>query len=36
MPKVALYDISGKQVGDIELKDSVFGVEVIQPLCIKW
>ncbi len=28
MPKVALYDISGKQVGDIELKDSVFGVEV--------
>lgn len=28
MPKVALYNISGTQVGEIELKDSVFGVEV--------
>ncbi|MBZ4645231.1 MAG: large subunit ribosomal protein [Petroclostridium sp.] len=28
MPKVALYDMSGKQVGDIELNDSIFGVEV--------
>lgn len=28
MPKVALYDITGSQVGDIELSDSIFGVEV--------
>ncbi len=28
MPKVALYNMTGAQVGDIELKDSVFGVEV--------
>ena len=28
MPKVALYDITGSQVGDIELCDAVFGVEV--------
>ena len=28
MPKVALYDITGSQIGDIELKDDVFGVEV--------
>lgn len=28
MPKVALYNISGDQVGEIELKDSVFGVDV--------
>lgn len=28
MPKVALYDITGSQVGDIELSDVVFGVEV--------
>ncbi|WP_312814605.1 50S ribosomal protein L4 [Sedimentibacter sp.] len=28
MPKVALYDIKGSQVGEIELNDSVFGVEV--------
>lgn len=27
MPKVAVYDINGKQVGDIELSDSVFGIE---------
>ncbi|MGE8207246.1 50S ribosomal protein L4 [Heyndrickxia sp. NPDC080065] len=27
MPKVALYNQSGSQVGDIELKDSVFGIE---------
>lgn len=30
MPKVALYNVSGQQVGDIELNDSVFGVEVNQ------
>ena len=28
MPKVALYDINGSQVGDIELSDAVFGVKV--------
>ncbi|WP_427340459.1 50S ribosomal protein L4 [Caloranaerobacter sp. DY30410] len=28
MPKVALYNVSGQQIGDIELSDSVFGVEI--------
>ncbi len=28
MPTVALYNTDGKQVGDIELNESVFGVEV--------
>lgn len=28
MPKVALYDITGSQIGDIELNDDVFGVEI--------
>ena len=28
MPKVALYNMSGEQIGDIELKDDVFGVEI--------
>jgi len=28
MPKVALYNIAGEQVGDIELKDEIFGVEI--------
>ncbi|MDD4779968.1 MAG: 50S ribosomal protein L4 [Tissierellia bacterium] len=28
MPKVALYDITGSQIGDVELNDDVFGVEV--------
>ncbi len=27
MPKVALYDMSGAQVGEIELNDSVFGIK---------
>lgn len=30
MPKVALYNLSGEQIDDIELKDSVFGIEVNQ------
>jgi large subunit ribosomal protein L4 len=30
MPKVALYNISGEQIDDIELNDNVFGVEVNQ------
>lgn len=28
MPKVAVYDITGTQTGEIELNDDVFGVEV--------
>lgn len=28
MPKVAVYDITGKQAGEMELNESVFGVEV--------
>lgn len=28
MPKLAVYDISGKQTGDIELRDDIFGIEV--------
>jgi len=27
VPKVALYDMSGAQIGEIELSDSVFGIE---------
>ncbi len=27
MPKVALYNVSGSQVGEIELSDQVFGIE---------
>lgn len=27
MPKVALYNVSGVQVGEVELADSVFGIE---------
>ncbi|GAB6178903.1 50S ribosomal protein L4 [Desulfotomaculum defluvii] len=27
MPKVALYNINGEQVGEVELKDEVFGIE---------
>ena len=32
MPKVAVYDIAGKQAGEIELNESVFGVEVNEAL----
>lgn len=28
MPKVALYNVSGQQIGDIDLNDDVFGIEV--------
>jgi large subunit ribosomal protein L4 len=28
MPTVAVYDIAHKQVGDVELNDNIFGVEV--------
>lgn len=28
MPKVALYNVNGKQVGDIDLKDEIFGAEI--------
>lgn len=30
MPKVAIYNVSGQEVGDIELSESVFGVEINQ------
>ena len=30
MPKVALYNMEGSQVGDIELNDGIFAVEVNQ------
>lgn len=30
MPKVALLNVSGQEVGDLELSDAVFGVEVNQ------
>ena len=32
MPTVAVYDIANKQVGDIELNESIFGVEMNAPL----
>jgi large subunit ribosomal protein L4 len=32
MPKVALYNIAGEQVGEMELKDEVFGLEVNEAL----
>lgn len=28
MPKVALYNVKGDQVGEVELKDEVFGIEI--------
>jgi len=28
MPKVALLNVSGEKVGDIELNDSIFGVKI--------
>ncbi len=28
MPSVSLYNVSGEQIGDIELNDNVFGIEV--------
>lgn len=27
MPKVALFNVSGSQVGEVELNDAVFGIE---------
>lgn len=32
MPKVAVYDMTGKQTGEMELNDSVFGVEINEAL----
>ena len=32
MPTVAVYDIAGTKVGDLELNDSIFGVEMDAPL----
>ncbi len=35
MPKVAVFNMEGKQVGDVELNDAIFGVEVNQDLMHK-
>ena len=35
MPKVAVYTVAGQQIGDIELNESVFGVEVNERTNIK-
>ena len=35
MPKVAVYNMEGKQVGEIELNDAIFGVEINQDLMHK-
>src|SRR5690554_6258495 len=35
MPKVAVYNMEGKQVGEQELNDAIFGVEVNQDLMHK-
>ena len=32
MAKVSVYNIDGKEVGDIELNDAIFGVEVNEHL----
>ncbi|MGI6081308.1 MAG: 50S ribosomal protein L4 [Limnochordia bacterium] len=32
MPKVAVYDMEGRQVGEIDLNDEVFGAEINQAL----
>ena len=32
MPKVAVYDITGQQTGEVELNDNVFGVDVNVPV----
>ena len=32
MPKVALYNISGEQVGEVELNDAIFGIEPNEPV----
>ena len=32
MPTVAIYDIANKKVGDLELNESIFGVEVNEAL----
>ena len=35
MPTVAVYDIAGTKVGDLELNDSIFGVEMNAPLLLQ-
>ena len=32
MPKVAVYNTEGASVGEIELKDTIFGVKINQAL----
>ena len=37
MPNFAVVDMEGKQVGSIDLSESVFGVlSQTQQLCIRW
>jgi len=35
MPKVAVYNMEGKQVGELELNDAIFGVKVNEDLMHK-
>ena len=35
MPKVAVFNMEGKQVGELELSDAIFGVEINQDLMHK-
>ncbi|MCK9524415.1 MAG: 50S ribosomal protein L4 [Limnochordia bacterium] len=35
MPKVAVFNMEGKQVGELELNDAIFGVEINQDLMHK-
>ena len=32
MPKANLYDMAGKQIGEIELSEAVFGIEPNMPV----
>ena len=36
MLKTNVYDMNGKQVGEIELSEAVFGVERTNPLFMMW
>ena len=35
MPKANLYDMAGKQIGEIELSEAIFGIEPNQAV-VKW
>lgn len=36
MPNVAVFDVTGKEVGKIDLSDAVFGIEPNAVVCMKW